>query len=68
MTYRPAARRRGRFGEGDGLCGIQNGGTQTEFWERLEEKDAQRTRIKWYCGLALKATKSLAAIRGVTNV
>jgi len=56
-----------RFGEGDGLCGIQNGGMQTEFWERLEEKDAQRTRIKWYCGLALYSTKAVARLDGITD-
>jgi len=56
-----------RFGDGDGLCGIQSGGIQTETWERLEEKDASRTRIKWYCGLALYATTSIARIDGVTD-
>jgi len=56
-----------RFGEGDGLVGLQNGGITTEFWDRLEEKDAQRTRIKWYCGLALYSTKAVARIDGITD-
>ena len=41
-----------RFGE-DGLCGCQNGGIQTELIGKLENKDAFRTRIKFYCGMAL---------------
>lgn len=56
-----------RFGEGDGLCGIQNGGIVTEFFEKLETKDASRTRIKWYCGQALYQTLALARLDGVTN-
>lgn len=56
-----------RFGEGDGLCGIQNGGIVTEFWEHLETKDASRTRIKWYCGQALYSTLALARLDGVTD-
>ena len=56
-----------RFGEGDGLCGIQNGGIVTEFFEKLETKDASRTRIKWYCGQALYQTLALARLDGVTD-
>jgi len=55
-----------RLGEGDGLCGIQNGGVETEFFEKLETKDASRTRIKWYCGQALYQTLALARLDGVT--
>ncbi len=56
-----------RFGEGDGLCGIQNGSIQTEYWDKLESKDASRTRIKWYVGQALYSTKAIARIDGITN-
>jgi len=56
-----------RFGDGDGVCGIQNGGITTESWDRLEQKDASRVRIKWYCGQALHSTKALARLDGVTN-
>lgn len=56
-----------RFGEGDGLCGIQNGGIATEVWDRLEQKDAMRTRIKWYVGQALYGTKAIARLDGVTD-
>jgi hypothetical protein len=56
-----------RFGEGDGLIGIENGGIDTEVWEKLEAKDASRTRIKWYVGTALYSPLSIARIDGVTD-
>jgi len=56
-----------RFGEGDGLCGIQNGGIETEVFDKLETKDAMRTRIKWYLGMALYSPKAIARIDGVTD-
>lgn len=34
----------------------------------VQNKDATRTRLKQYVGTALKSTKSLAAIDGVTNI
>jgi hypothetical protein len=34
----------------------------------LENKDAERFRLKWYPALALGSTKSLACIDGITNV
>jgi len=57
-----------RFGEGDGVCGIQNGGITTEFWDRLETKDSMRTRIKWYVGQSLWSTKALARITGARDM
>ena len=56
-----------RFGEGDGLVGIQNGGITTEVFPKLETKDASRVRIKWYCGTALFQTTAIACITGVTD-
>jgi len=56
-----------RFGEGDGLCGIQNGGIRTEVFDKLEQYDAARTRLMWYVGQALYGTKALARLDGVTN-
>ncbi len=56
-----------RFGEGDGLCGIQNGSIQTEYWDKLEQKDASRTRIKWYVGQALYSTTAVARLDGITD-
>ena len=48
-----------RFGE-DGLCGINGEGmVQVEKFDKLETKDAQRVRIKFYAGMRL--TNKLAA-------
>lgn len=60
-----------RLNEVDGLHGLYGGesaGIRVEDIGTVQNKDATRTRLKWYCGLALKSTKSLAAVRGVTNV
>ena len=57
-----------KFGDGDGLIGLQNGGIATETWEKLETKDASRTRLKWYVGMALYSTKALVRVGNITNV
>lgn len=61
-----------KFDEAVGLHGLFGGADSAGFvYEPIgtvQNKDATRERLKWYCGLALKSTKSLAAIRGVTNV
>lgn len=60
-----------RFNEADGVHGIFGGasaGVRVEDIGTVQNKDATRTRLKWYCGLALKSTKSLARLRGVTNI
>lgn len=61
-----------RFNEVDGLHGIYGGsdaaGFVVEDIGTVQNKDSTRTRMKWYCGLVLKSTKSLACIHGVTNV
>lgn len=60
-----------RLNEVDGLHGLYGGdtaGVRVEDLGTVQNKDATRTRLKWYCGLALKSTKSLAALRGITNV
>jgi hypothetical protein len=60
-----------RFNEADGVHGIYGGasaGIRVEDIGTVQNKDATRTRLKWYCGLALKSTKSLARLRGITNV
>ena len=60
-----------RLNEVDGLHGLYGGesaGIVVEDIGTVQNKDATRIRVKWYCGLALKSTKSLAAIRGVTNI
>jgi hypothetical protein len=60
-----------RLNEADGLHGIYGGpnaGVWVEDIGTVQNKDASRTRLKWYCGLALKSTKSLARLRGLTNI
>ena len=60
-----------RANEVDGLHGIFGGNTAGIMIEDIgtvQNKDATRTRLKWYTGLALKSTRSLARIQGVTNI
>jgi hypothetical protein len=56
-----------RFGE-DALCGLQNGGIQVEKIGALESYDANRTRIKWYCGLAMFSKVCAARLYGVLEI
>lgn len=60
-----------RANEVDGLHGLYGGdsaGFVVEDIGTVQNKDAWRTRVKWYCGLALKSTQSLASLNGVTNI
>lgn len=61
-----------RLNEDDGLHGIFGGetgaGMQVEELGTVQNKDSWRFRVKWYAGLALKSTRSLSALTGVTNV
>ncbi|TSP13947.1 major capsid protein [Cupriavidus campinensis] len=60
-----------RLNELDGLHGIYGGGNAGIVVENLgtvQNKDATRIRMKWYTGLALKSTKSVARLKGVTNI
>lgn len=60
-----------RANELDGLHGLYGGGSagiRVEDVGTVQNKDATRTRLKWYCGMALKSTKSLARLKGITNI
>jgi hypothetical protein len=60
-----------RFNETDGLHGIYGGasaGIRVQPIGTIQNKDAERFRLKWYCGTALKSTRSLARLRGVANI
>lgn len=60
-----------RLNEADGLHGLYGGadaGIRVEDIGTVQNKDATRTRLKWYCGLALKSSQSMARLAGVTNV
>ena len=55
-----------KFGPRD-LAGIQNGGIQKQRLGNLETKDAIRWRIKWYVGLVMFSTLSVARLDGITD-
>lgn len=60
-----------RMNELDGLHGLYGGpdaGIVVENIGTVQNKDATRIRLKWYTGLALKSTRSIARLQGVTNV
>jgi len=60
-----------RFNEADGLHGIYGGpqsGIRVQPIGTVQNKDSERYRLKWYCGLALKSTKSLARLKGIANI
>ena len=56
-----------QLGEG-ALCGLTSPGQlQVETIGSLETKDASRTRIKWYCSLALFSSIKAAGLIGVQD-
>jgi len=56
-----------QFGEG-ALCGLTSpGNLQAEPVGSLENKDASRTRVKWYVSLALFSSIKAAALIGVKD-
>lgn len=55
-----------KFGEADGLVGLQNGGIETVDVGQLESKDGSRVRIRWYVSIALMRDVSLARLRALT--
>jgi hypothetical protein len=60
-----------RFNTVDGIHGIYGDPTAGVVVENLgtrESYDAWRYRLKWYVSLALKSTKSLARLQGITNI
>lgn len=60
-----------RLNELDGLHGLwggDNAGIVVENVGTVQNKDATRIRLKWYTSIALKSTRSLARLKGVTNI
>lgn len=60
-----------RMNELDGLHGLyggENAGLVVENVGTVQNKDATRIRVKWYAGLALKSTRSIAQYKGILNV
>jgi hypothetical protein len=59
-----------KFGQDEGdqaVTGLTNGGVQAYDLGELESKPAYRTRIEFYCGLALFSGTAAARLRGVLN-
>jgi len=56
-----------KFGYGVGVCGLQNGGIQAIPVGPLESKDALRTRLKWYCGLAVFRPIAFVRLAGIKD-
>lgn len=57
-----------RLNEADGFHGLFGGptaGMRVEEIGKLQGKDATRWRMKWYTGAALKATHSIARLKGI---
>ena len=47
------------------IYGGDNAGIVVEEIGTVQNKDATRTRVKWYVGTALKATYALATLKNV---
>ena len=59
-----------RFGEdeSDGaVTGVSNGGIQVTDLGEVADKPVYRTRIEFYCGMALFGAKAAARLQGVLN-
>lgn len=59
-----------RFGEDEGdqaVTGLTNGGIMVDDLGQLQEKPVYRTRIEFYCGLAVFGGKAAARLTGVLN-
>lgn len=54
-----------RFGQGEGVLGLEHGGIQIEQVGELETKDATRWRIKWYAGLSVMSMLGVARVKGI---
>jgi hypothetical protein len=55
--------------DAEACCGLMGGGMKLPEivpLGNLESKDAERFRIKWYCGLMLKSLRSCAKVDGIT--
>jgi hypothetical protein len=54
-----------KFGWGEALGGVQNGGIEAVEVGQLETKDAMRTRLRWYVSIALFRDNAVARLRGI---
>lgn len=59
-----------RFGESEedgGVTGLENGGIQVKDLGEIDAKPVFRTRIEFFCGMAVFSGKAAARLRGVRN-
>jgi HK97 family phage major capsid protein len=54
-----------KFGQAEGVMGLEHGGIDIEEIGELETKDATRHRIKWYASLAVFSELGVARLRGI---
>jgi hypothetical protein len=58
-----------RIGQGgfQGLFGGPSAGIRVQPVGTVQDKDAERYRVKWYAGTALYSTLSVARLKGIKN-
>lgn len=56
-----------QFGMGRGVVGFENGGIQVEDVGRLETKNVNRWRLKWYVTIAVQRPLGCAVLDGITG-
>ena len=59
-----------RFGESEadgGVTGLTNGGVQVKDLGEIDAKPVHRTRIEFFCGLAIFGGKAAARLSGIKN-
>ena len=54
-----------KFGAMSDVCGIQNGSVRVTDIGELETMPVYRTRIEWYCGMAVFNPNSVARLKGI---
>lgn len=57
--------RLGRSAEDGAVSGLTNGGIQVSELGELETKQAERTRISWYCGSVVHNVQAVSRVRGI---
>lgn len=54
-----------KLGVLDAVCGLENGGITVRDLGEIDAMPVLRTRIEWYCGMAIFNPKSVAVLAGV---
>lgn len=56
-----------KFGPEQYVSGLQNGGISVRDLGEIDEKPVFRTRIEWYCGMAVFHPRAAARLKGVVR-